>query len=53
MSIIKTPINDLLIFEPKVFHDDRGYFTETYNEKTLNNLGLETKFIQDNQSFSS
>ena len=36
MEIIKTPIPDLLIVRPKVFEDARGYFYETYNEKSKN-----------------
>tara|TARA_R110002049_G_scaffold3502_11_gene26266 strand:+ start:6333 stop:6875 length:543 start_codon:yes stop_codon:yes gene_type:complete len=53
MKIITTPIKDLIIIEPNVFKDDRGYFFESYNEKTLNNLGFNKKFIQDNISRSS
>ncbi len=38
MNVIKTKIKDLFILEPKVFMDDRGYFFESYNKKTLDNL---------------
>ncbi len=45
-------IPDILILEPRVFSDERGFFFESYNEKTLAMLGIETSFVQDNQSFS-
>ena len=54
MNLIKTKIKDLLILEPKVFTDGRGYFFESYNKKTLEPLiGKEYNFIQDNESKSS
>ena len=53
MEIIKTPIEGLLIIEPKVFRDARGYFVETYNEQRYREAGIETQFVQDNQSCSS
>lgn len=53
MKIIKTPIPDLLIIEPKVFRDERGYFFELYNEQKFIENGLHYQFIQDNQSKSS
>ncbi|GHT32652.1 dTDP-4-dehydrorhamnose 3,5-epimerase [Bacteroidia bacterium] len=53
MEIIKTPIKDLLIVKPRVFADARGYFVETYNEKTYADNGIANKFVQDNQSKSS
>ncbi len=53
MKIIKTKIPDLLIIEPSVFSDDRGYFFETYNEERFNSEGINNKFIQDNEAFSS
>jgi dTDP-4-dehydrorhamnose 3,5-epimerase len=53
MPFIKTPIRDLLVFEPKVFEDSRGYFFEAYNEQTFLQEGLQIKFVQDNQSRSS
>ena len=52
MQIITTPIPGLLILEPKVFHDDRGYFFESYNERTLAEAGIHEKWVQDNQSCS-
>ncbi len=53
MNIIKTPIEGLLIIEPKVFCDARGYFIETYNEQRYREAGIDTVFVQDNQSCSS
>lgn len=53
MEIITTPIEGLLIIEPKVFHDARGYFVETYNEQRYREAGINAQFVQDNQSCSS
>jgi dTDP-4-dehydrorhamnose 3,5-epimerase len=53
MPFIKTYIRDLLVFEPKVFEDSRGYFFEAYNEEVFKAEGIHTKFVQDNQSRSS
>ena len=53
MEIIKTDIPDLLIIKNRVFQDPRGYFVETYNEKTFAENGITTKFVQDNRSKSS
>ena len=57
MNVIETKIKDLLIFEPRVFADDRGWFMESFNqqvfEKALADRGLEIpNFVQDNHSFS-
>jgi len=52
MNIIETGLSGLLIIEPKVFGDERGYFYESYNKSTFDNLGLEFNFVQDNQSQS-
>jgi len=47
-------IEDVKILKPKVFGDHRGYFLESYNEKTFKELtGIETSFVQDNESLSS
>ena len=53
MNILKTPIEGLLIIEPRVFSDARGYFIETYNEQRYREAGIDTVFVQDNQSCSS
>ena len=54
MNVIKTKIKDLLIIEPKVFLDDRGFFMESYNHaKFVNAIGKNIEFVQDNHSKSS
>ena len=54
MGIIKTEIPEILIIEPKVFGDERGYFFESYNkERFLQETGLDIDFVQDNESKSS
>jgi dTDP-4-dehydrorhamnose 3,5-epimerase len=53
MKRIETPIKDLLIVEPQVFGDDRGYFYESYNSEKFAGIGIETEFHQDNHSFST
>ncbi|MBP6431522.1 MAG: dTDP-4-dehydrorhamnose 3,5-epimerase [Ferruginibacter sp.] len=53
MPFIKTDIPDLLVFEPKVFEDARGYFFESYNANTFLAEGVNIKFVQDNQAKSS
>jgi dTDP-4-dehydrorhamnose 3,5-epimerase len=53
MKAIKTSVKDLLIIEPNVFFDSRGWFSETYNEKKFNENGIFIMFIQDNHSYSS
>lgn len=53
MPFIKTEIEGLLVFEPKVFGDSRGYFYEAYNETVFNQEGVHYKFVQDNQSYSN
>jgi len=53
MKIIPTAIPDLLIFEPNVFGDQRGFFLESYNQRTFQSLtGLSLNFVQDNHSRS-
>ena len=53
MKITETGFNGLVILEPKIFGDPRGYFFESYNARTLEQLGMNTNFVQDNQSFSA
>lgn len=53
MEIIKTDIEEVLIIKPKVFGDHRGWFTETYSKMNFKKVGIDTDFIQDNQSFSA
>jgi dTDP-4-dehydrorhamnose 3,5-epimerase len=52
VQLIPTPLNDVVILEPKVFGDERGFFLEVYNEATFKALGLPTRFMQDNHSGS-
>ena len=52
MNIITTPIEGLLVIEPKVFEDARGYFVETYNFRRYCDAGITAQFVQDNQSCS-
>ncbi len=53
MEVIKTKIEGLLIINPKVFADARGYFFESYNETVFKQNGIEANFVQDNQSLSN
>lgn len=53
MELIKTPIQDLVVLQPKVFTDDRGYFYESYSKAAFEKIGLYLNFVQDNQSLSS
>lgn len=52
MKTIETPIKDLLVLEPKIFSDKRGYFFETFNHKLFEENGLHCQFVQDNESCS-
>ncbi|MCW3122669.1 MAG: rfbC [Flavipsychrobacter sp.] len=53
MKVTTTPIDGLLILEPKVHTDDRGYFFESYNKQTIEAAaGVTTAFVQDNQARS-
>jgi len=52
MKFISTELPGLLIFEPSVFADSRGYFFESYNEKIFLQQGITIRFVQDNQSSS-
>ncbi len=54
MNVITTPIEGLLILEPRIFNDDRGYFYESYNKNTIKAAtGLDFNFVQDNQARST
>ena len=52
MNIIKTGIDDVIIIEPKVFGDERGYFFESFSEKWFRENVCHTHFVQDNESKS-
>jgi len=54
MEIQETGLKDCLIIKPRVFEDARGYFFESFNQQTFEEMtGLAGKFVQDNQSYSS
>jgi dTDP-4-dehydrorhamnose 3,5-epimerase len=53
MPFSTTPFQGLLLFEPKVFHDDRGYFFESYNQRAWAEAGVPNVFVQDNQARST
>lgn len=52
MKVIKTAIEDVVIIEPDVFGDARGYFFESYSQKKFNEQVREVEFVQDNESKS-
>lgn len=52
MNIIKTEFDNLVLLEPKVLGDHRGYFMESFSRKTLSEAGYNIDFVQDNQSQS-
>lgn len=53
MNIIQTSIPGVVIIEPRLFKDDRGYFFESFSERDFNAQVREVKFVQDNESMSS
>ncbi len=53
MKPISTGIPDLLVIEPKVFGDDRGFFLESWNKRAFADIGLDLDFVQDNHSRSA
>lgn len=53
MKVIETQLPGVLIFEPKVFGDQRGFFTETFQQQRYSEAGLDLPFVQDNHSRSA
>lgn len=53
MKVTETALPGVLLLEPRVFGDDRGFFMESWNRKTLSGLGLDMDFVQDNHSRSA
>jgi len=53
ITVTETPINDLVIIEPRRFGDERGWFVETYNAAEMSEAGLDYVFVQDNQAYNS
>jgi dTDP-4-dehydrorhamnose 3,5-epimerase len=52
MKVQSTQIPEVLIVEPTVFGDDRGFFLESFNEREMRNIGIDAHFVQDNHSRS-
>ncbi|MCK9398849.1 MAG: dTDP-4-dehydrorhamnose 3,5-epimerase [Bacteroidales bacterium] len=52
MNLIKTKIEDLVLIQPDVFPDARGYFYESFQKEKFRNLGINVDFVQDNESMS-
>ncbi len=53
LTVKKTPIKGLLVIEPDVFGDDRGFFFESYSKRDFAEMGIKADFVQDNHSMSS
>ena len=53
MPFIKTDFPGLQVFEPRIFEDARGYFYESFNQKTFEAAGITNQFVQDNQARST
>ena len=53
MAFTQTGLPGLLVYEPKVFTDDRGYFFESYSERSFRDAGIHIRFVQDNQARST
>jgi dTDP-4-dehydrorhamnose 3,5-epimerase len=53
MKVNTTPLPGVMLLEPKVFADERGFFLESYNRKTMSAIGMDDDFVQDNHSFSA
>lgn len=52
MKFVETSIKDLIVIEPKIWRDPRGYFYESFNKKDFEGAGIYADFVQDNQSLS-
>ena len=53
MKKIETSLDGVLLLEPRVFGDDRGFFLESYNQRLFAELGIHAEFVQDNHSYST
>ena len=53
LKVTPTALPGVVILEPRVFGDERGFFFESYNEKTFTEVGIAERFVQDNHSFSA
>ena len=52
MKVTETALPEVLVFEPRVFEDERGFFLETWNERVFADHGVHARFVQDNHSCS-
>ncbi len=52
MKIERLAISDVILITPKNFRDERGFFSETWNEQTFSSAGIDLKFVQDNHALS-
>ena len=53
MKVVQTPLSDVLLIEPQVFGDERGFFLECYHESRYQEQGIKERFVQDNHSRST
>lgn len=53
MDFFKAPLDGLIVFTPRVFADNRGYFFESYNKRVWKEAGISVDFVQDNESYSA
>jgi len=53
LNVIETSLPEVLVIEPRVFADERGFFMETYHEARFREIGIDAKFVQDNHSRSA
>ncbi|HZR58777.1 MAG TPA: dTDP-4-dehydrorhamnose 3,5-epimerase [Terriglobales bacterium] len=53
MKVTQTSLPGVLLLEPRVFADERGFFLESYNETKMAEIGIRERFVQDNHSYSS
>jgi dTDP-4-dehydrorhamnose 3,5-epimerase len=52
MKVLATPLAGAFVLEPRIFEDERGFFLESYSERTFAQIGVPEKFVQDNHSYS-
>jgi dTDP-4-dehydrorhamnose 3,5-epimerase len=52
MKVTESSLAGMVVLEPRVFGDERGFFLEGYNQRTMADLGIHERFVQDNHSFS-
>lgn len=53
MKAVATDLPGVLLIEPRIFGDERGFFLETWNERTFSDIGIDAQFVQDNHSRSA